>query len=83
MRTRTLDLIRVADSGSIVEGNLHELFELARLNKILLGFLRRVGYNGPQRTLEENRYRQYMNEVAKVSEAINSLDYLYSSLGSL
>lgn len=75
MLTRTLNLVRSIDSGSVVGGNLGELVELARLNRVLLGFLRRVGYGGSLRALEESRYRRYVGEVVKALEALRSLDY--------
>lgn len=73
--TRTLNLMRSIDSGRIAKGSVEDLSELARLNKVLLGFLRRIGYGGPLRTREENLYRRYMIEVSRVSEALNNLDY--------
>lgn len=75
MPTRTLRLIRSIDSGSVSGECVNDLAELARLNKILLGFLRRIGNEGPLRALEEKRYRRYMSEVVKVLEAINDLNY--------
>jgi len=75
MPTKTLKLLRSIDSGSIVGGSIEELAELAELNKLLLGFLRRVGYEGPLRVREENRYRRYMSGVAEVSRALSGLDY--------
>ncbi|MEM2687634.1 MAG: hypothetical protein QW796_04725 [Thermoproteota archaeon] len=75
MQTHTLNLIRSIDSGSIVDGSFEELAELAGLNKVLLGFLRRIGYEGPLRILEEGRYRRYMGEIARVSEVIDGLNY--------
>lgn len=70
-----MKLIRSIDSGSISEGCIDELVELARLNKVLLGFLRRIDYDGPLKAGEEDLYERYMFEVAKVSEALSSLDY--------
>ncbi|MEM3680060.1 MAG: hypothetical protein QW359_00190 [Metallosphaera sp.] len=63
------------DLGRVSELYIDELVKLAKLNKVLLGFLRRIGYEGSLRVLEENRYRCYMSEVARVSEALNGLDY--------
>ncbi len=48
---------------------------LARINKVLLGFLRRVGYEGSLRFLEENRYKRYLGEVIKILEAVSNLNY--------
>ncbi|MEM4854724.1 MAG: hypothetical protein QXE75_04825 [Sulfolobales archaeon] len=76
MPTKTLNLIRSIDSGGIV-GSIEELVELAKLNKVLLGFLRRVGYEGPIRVCEEGLYKRYMVEVSKVSEALRDLDYAF------
>lgn len=75
MLMRTLNLIRSMDLGRVSELYIDELVKLAKLNKVLLGFLRRIGYEGSLRVLEENRYRCYMSEVARVSEALNGLDY--------
>ncbi|MEM1582639.1 MAG: hypothetical protein QXK89_09055 [Candidatus Bathyarchaeia archaeon] len=72
---RTLNLIRCMNFGSIVEDDFDKLVGLAGLNKVLLGFLRRIGYWGPLRYWEENRYRRYMTEAAMVSRALSSLDY--------
>ncbi|MBS7648774.1 hypothetical protein KEJ17_03920, partial [Candidatus Bathyarchaeota archaeon] len=72
---RTLNLIRCMNFGSIVEDDFDKLVELAGLNKVLLGFLRRIGYEGPLRYWEENQYRRYMTEAAMVSRALSSLDY--------
>ena len=69
-----MNLIRSIDSGGIV-GSIEELVELAKLNKVLLGFLRRVGYEGPIRVCEEGLYKHYMVEVSRVSEALRDLDY--------
>jgi len=77
MPTRTLKLVRSIDSGDIAGDSIEELAELAKLNKVLLGFLRRVGYQGPLRIMEESLYRRYMNEVARVSEALRGLDYAF------
>ena len=70
-----MKLIRSIDSGSIVDGSIEELAELAELNKVLLGLLRRVCYDSPLRNREENRYKRYMSEVAEISKALSSLDY--------
>jgi len=72
-----LKLMESVDSGSIAGGSIEELAELAKLNKVLLGFLRRVGYQGPLRIMEEGLYRRYMAEVARVSEALRGLDYAF------
>ncbi|MEM0253530.1 MAG: hypothetical protein QXK78_03110 [Candidatus Bathyarchaeia archaeon] len=77
MPTRTLKLVRSIDSGDIAGDSIEELAELAKLNKVLLGFLRRVGYRGPLRIMEESLYRRYMAEVARVSEALRGLDYAF------
>ncbi|MEM2046018.1 MAG: hypothetical protein QXO20_07585 [Candidatus Bathyarchaeia archaeon] len=77
MPTRTLKLVRSIDSGDIAGDSIEELAELAKLNKVLLGFLRRVGYQGPLRIMEESLYRRYMAEVARVSEALRGLDYAF------
>jgi len=77
MPTRTLKLVRSIDSGDVADGSIEELAELAKLNKVLLGFLRRVGYRGPLRIMEESLYRRYMAEVARVSEALRGLDYAF------
>lgn len=74
MKVRTLNLIKCIDSGSIVWGNLVELAKLAELNKVLLGFLRRIGYEGYLRAKEEKRFRQYIIEVAELLNALNNLD---------
>ncbi|MEM2288309.1 MAG: hypothetical protein QW503_04390 [Sulfolobales archaeon] len=63
------------DLGRISGLHIDKLVELAKLNKVLLGFLRRIGYDGSLRVLEENRYRWYMSDVAKVSKAMDGLDY--------
>ncbi|MEM2240342.1 MAG: hypothetical protein QXL27_08605 [Candidatus Bathyarchaeia archaeon] len=75
MPTKTLRLIRSIDSGSVVDGSIEELAELAELNKVLLGLLRRVCYDGPLRNREENRYKRYMSGVAEISKALSNLDY--------
>ncbi|MEM2164049.1 MAG: hypothetical protein QXR62_06500 [Candidatus Bathyarchaeia archaeon] len=75
IHTKTLKLIRSIDSGSIVDGSIEELAELAGLNKVMLGFLRRICYDGTLRNREENRYKRYMSEVAEISKALSSLDY--------
>jgi len=75
--TKTLNLIRSIDSGGIGGGSIEELAELAKLNKVLLGFLRRIGYKGPLRVCEENLYERYMVEASKVSEALRGLDYAF------
>ena len=77
MSTKTLNLIRSIDSGGIAGGSIEELAELAKLNKVLLGFLRRIGYKGPLRVCEENLYERYMVEASKVSEALRGLDYAF------
>jgi len=73
--TKTLKLVESIDSGRIEGGSIEELAELAKLNKVLLGFLRRVGYEGPLRIMEESLYKRYMAEVARVSKALGGLDY--------
>jgi len=70
-----LKLVESIDSGRIEGGSIEELAELAKLNKVLLGFLRRVGYEGPLRIMEESLYKRYMAEVARVSKALGGLDY--------
>ncbi|MEM2197016.1 MAG: hypothetical protein QW290_08050 [Sulfolobales archaeon] len=75
MPTKTLKLVESINSGSIVNDNMEELVELAKLNKVLLGFLRRVGYEGYLRITEEALYKQYMSEVAKVTKALQGLNY--------
>ncbi|MEM2288825.1 MAG: hypothetical protein QW503_07040 [Sulfolobales archaeon] len=75
MPTKTLKLVESIDSGRIAGGSIGELIELAKLNKVLLGFLRRVGYEGPLRVVEESLYRRYMTEVVKVTKALRGLDY--------
>lgn len=75
MPSRTLSLIRCIDSGSLKENEFNSLIELAKLNKVLLGFLRRIKYEGALRALEEDSYRQYINAVATVTYALNGLDY--------
>ncbi|MEM2288950.1 MAG: nucleotidyltransferase family protein, partial [Sulfolobales archaeon] len=75
MLTRTLNLMRSMDLGRVSEVYIDGLVELAKLNKVLLGFLRRIGYEGSLRILEENRYRWYMSEIARVSKAMDGLDY--------
>jgi len=75
--TKTLKLVESIDSGRIAGGSIEELAELAKLNKVLLGFLRRVGYEGPLRIMEESLYKRYMAEVARVSEALRGLDYAF------
>lgn len=72
---RTLNLVRSIDSGDIVEDDVKELAKLAKLNKVLLGFLRRVGYGGSLRVREENLYKWYMSEAARVSKALSNLNY--------
>ena len=72
-----MNLIRSIDSGGIVGGSIEELAELAKLNKVLLGFLRRVCYKGPLRVCEENLYKRYMIEASRVSEALRDLDYAF------
>jgi len=73
--TKTLKLVESIDSGRIAGGSIGELIELAKLNKVLLGFLRRVGYEGPLRVVEESLYRRYMTEVVRVTKALRGLDY--------
>jgi len=73
--TKTLKLVESIDSGRIAGGSIGELIELAKLNKVLLGFLRRVGYEGPLRVVEESLYRRYMAEVVRVTKALRGLDY--------
>ncbi|MEM1510555.1 MAG: hypothetical protein QW096_11885 [Thermofilaceae archaeon] len=75
MPTKTLKLVESIDSGRIAGGSIGELIELAKLNKVLLGFLRRVGYEGPLRVVEESLYRRYMTEVVRVTKALRGLDY--------
>ncbi|MEM2197370.1 MAG: hypothetical protein QW290_09850 [Sulfolobales archaeon] len=75
MLTKTLKLVESIDSGRIAGGSIGELIELAKLNKVLLGFLRRVGYEGPLRVVEESLYRRYMTEVVRVTKALRGLDY--------
>lgn len=70
-----MKLVESIDSGRIAGGSIGELTELAKLNKVLLGFLRRVGYEGPLRVVEENLYRRYMTEVVRVTKALQGLDY--------
>jgi len=70
-----LKLVESIDSGRIAGGSIGELIELAKLNKVLLGFLRRVGYEGPLRVVEESLYRRYMTEVVRVTKALRGLDY--------
>lgn len=74
MLTETLKLIKSLDSG-VVDGDVEELVELARLNKVLLGFLRRVSCEGSLRAAEESRYEQYVSEVAGVLKRLEGLDY--------
>ncbi|MEM3905672.1 MAG: hypothetical protein QXZ17_02205, partial [Nitrososphaerota archaeon] len=52
-----------------------ELIELAGLNKVLLGFLRRIGYDGIIRDREEKLYKRYMFEVTNVCNILKYLDY--------
>lgn len=75
MSSRTLSLLRCIDFGSLEGDEFNNLVDLARLNKVLLGFLRRIGCEGPIRALEEDRYRQYMNAVAIVTRALSGLKY--------
>ncbi|MEM2483010.1 MAG: nucleotidyltransferase family protein [Candidatus Nezhaarchaeales archaeon] len=75
MPAKTLKLVESIDSGSVLGSSIEELVKLARLNKVLLGFLRRIGYEGSLRVLEEDRYRCYMSEVARVSGVMSGLDY--------
>ncbi|MEM4489098.1 MAG: hypothetical protein QXK88_09960 [Desulfurococcaceae archaeon] len=75
MPTKTLKLVDCINSGSIVNSNMEDLVELAKLNKVLLGFLRRVGYEGCLRITEEALYKQYMSEVAKVTKVLRGLNY--------
>ena len=70
-----MKLVESIDSGRIAGGSIGELTELAKLNKVLLGFLRRVGYEGPLRVVEENLYRRYMTEVVRVTKALQGLYY--------
>ncbi|MEM2533894.1 MAG: hypothetical protein QXK12_07735 [Candidatus Nezhaarchaeales archaeon] len=72
-----MKLVRSIDSGGIAGGSIEELAELAKLNKVLLGFLRRVGCNSPLRVCEEALHKRYMVEVSKVSEALRGLDYAF------
>ena len=57
MPTKTLNLIRSIDSGGIGGGSIEELAELAKLNKVLLGFLSRS---------EEALYERNMVEASKL-----------------
>lgn len=75
MSTRTLKLVESIDKGSLEVGGFEELAKLARLNKVLLGFLRRVGYEGYIRYIEESRYLRYMSDVAEVCKTLESLEY--------
>lgn len=75
MPTKTLKLVESIDSGKIAGGSIEKLTELAKLNKVLLGFLKRVGYEGLLRVVEESLYRRYMTEVVRVTKALQGLDY--------
>lgn len=70
-----MKLVESIDSGKIAGGSIEKLTELAKLNKVLLGFLKRVGYEGLLRVVEESLYRRYMTEVVRVTKALQGLDY--------
>ncbi|MEM3716429.1 MAG: hypothetical protein QW145_04630, partial [Candidatus Bathyarchaeia archaeon] len=67
-------IVRGIDSGTVGSG-VGELIELAGLNKVLLGFLRRICYEGNVRAAEESRYKRYISEVINVSKSLNGLNY--------
>lgn len=75
MPTRTLNLLKSIDLGRVVGESLEELVELASLNKVLLGFMRRIGYNGSLRLHEEERYEKYLDSIARVLRVIGDLNY--------
>ena len=70
-----MKLVESIDLGRIEGGSIEELAKLAKLNKVLLGFLRRVGYEGLLRIMEESLYKRYMAKVARMSKALGGLDY--------
>lgn len=72
--TLTLNLLWSVETGRL-HGRLDQLVERARLNKMLLGFLRRINYDGELRWIEEERYSNYIDAVVMVAEALKGLDY--------
>ena len=61
----------------MVGDELDGLIEIARMNKILLGFLRRANISTGLRRIEEIRYAKYMNLVKEVANLLNDLDYAF------
>jgi len=60
-------------------GEVHRLAEVAKLNKLLLAYLRRVGdvLRG-ELVCEEARYRWFVRNAAEVVEALNGADVGYA-----
>jgi len=72
----TKKLIEVIEGRySLTGGELNRLIEAARMNKILLGFLRRANISTGLRRIEEIRYAKYMNLVKEVADLLNDLNY--------
>ncbi|HEW93580.1 MAG TPA: hypothetical protein ENF47_02615 [Thermoprotei archaeon] len=61
----------------MVGDELDRLIEIARMNKILLGFLRRADISTDLRWVEEMKYVKYMNLVKEVANLLNDLDYAF------
>ena len=72
----TKKLIEVIEGRySLTGGELNKLIEAARINKILLGFLRRANISTDLRWIEEMKYAKYMNLVKEVANLLNDLNY--------
>lgn len=75
VHTKTLKLIKSISSGKAFDDDIDDLIKLAKLNKVLLGFLRKIGYGGFLRIKEERLYKHYIAKVSEVSRILSDLDY--------
>jgi len=74
--TLTRKLLWVLEGSYRPSGEVYLLAELAKLNKVYLAYLRRVGAPlGGELLREEARYRWFLRNAAEVARALRGLDY--------
>ena len=77
MTTKTYIILKALESKH-VSGSLSELIEHARLNKILLYFLRELGIEGDVRDKEESRFKFFIKSLSEVVSILSKFDKGYT-----